>query len=165
MRWPCLSDLQRQLLLWAGVLAVALSLLAMHQMSWNHTAADPMPPAGVHLDADTGPAGGHVDTVQSGTADHAHLQIAGSTDHHSAPAGDACPGCAAHQAMALTCLVALTLLAVGWLLRGPVRWPVLLARPLARAALNDRSNRWSRPSLTLMELPGPDPPGAARLAA
>ena len=153
MRWSCLRGLQRQLLLWAGVLAVALRLLAMHQMSGNHTAADPMPPVGVYLDADSGPAGGHVDpAARSGAADHTHLQIAGSTDHHSAPAGDACPGCGEHQAMALTCLVALTLLAVGWLLHGPVRWPGLLARPLARAALNDRSNRWSRPPMTLMEL-------------
>ena len=151
MRWLRLSGLQRQLLLWAGVLAVALSLLAMHQMSGNHIAADPMPPAGVHLDADTGPAGGHVDTVQSGTADHTHLQIAGSV-HDPAPAGDACPGCGAHQAMALTCLVALILLAAGWLLRGPVRWPGLLARHLNRTVLTDRSNRWSRPPITLMEL-------------
>jgi hypothetical protein len=148
-----LSGLQRQLLLWAGVLAVALSLLAMHQMSANHTAADPRPPASVHLHADSGPAGGHVDTAaRSGAADHTHLQIAGSTDHHPAPAGDTCPGCREHQAMALTCLVALTLLAVGWLLRRPVRWPGLLARHLARAALNDRRNRWRRPPLNLMEL-------------
>jgi hypothetical protein len=50
--------------------------------------------------------------------------------------------------MALTCLVALTLLAVGWLLR----WPGLLARHLARTVPNDRSSLWSRPPLTLMEL-------------
>ena len=152
MRWPCLSNLQRQLLLWAGVLAVALSLLAMHQMSGTHIAADPKPPTGVHLDAHSGPAVGHVHTAaRSGAADHTHLQIAGSV-HDPAPADDGCPGCGEHQAMAMTCLVALILLAVGWLLRGPVRWPGLLARQLTRTVLTDRSTRWSRPPMTLMEL-------------
>jgi hypothetical protein len=140
------------MLLWASVLAVALSLLAMHQMSGNHIAADPMPPTGVHLHADSGPAAGHVDPAgRSRTADHTHLQIAGSV-HDPAPADDDCPGCGEHQAMVLTCLVALILLAVGWLLRRPGRWPGLLARHLVRTVLTDRINRWSRPPITLMEL-------------
>ena len=125
MRWSCLSGLQRQLLLWAGVLAVALSLLAMHQMSGNHIAAGPMPPTGVHLDADSGPAGQINTTARSGTADHTHLQIAGSV-HDPAPAGDDCPGCGEHQAMAMTCLVALILLAV---VVGMGRWGGGVGRP------------------------------------
>ena len=152
-----LNDLQRQLLLWAGVVTVALSLLAMHQLSGGHTAADPMPPTATQPDR----LGGHTTAYVASSdhahsADHARSQLrAGATtlkSESSAPIDDGCPGCAEHQAMALTCLIALTLLAVGWLLAGPVRWPGLVPRPRAQTLSQDRWRRRHPPALRLVEL-------------
>lgn len=144
-------SLQQQLLLWASVVAVALGLLAMHHMSRNHVAADPL--ASSHPQAEILPLVGPVDPIAgSDTANHAQLQPTGSNKHHPAEAGDACPGCAAHSAMMLTCLAALTLMAVGWLLRTPLRGPGLLIRPLFRAVLSDQCCRRRPPTLSLMEL-------------
>jgi len=146
-----LTGLQRQLLLWAGVLVVALGLLAMHHMSRNHIAADPF--AGSHAHAKSQSVGEHLTQAAAvGTVDHPQLQPTGSTSHHSDDAGETCPGCAAHQAMSLTCLVALTLLAVSVLQRAPLGGPGLLVRPLFRAVLGDRGTWRARPPLTLMEI-------------
>jgi Family of unknown function (DUF6153) len=137
---------RQQLLLWAAVLAVALSLLAMHQLSINHTAADPAAGSSAltlgHADQDK-----HHAAV---TGDHAHA-VAPGLDQRPAPAHDGCPGCAEHQAMALTCLAALVLLAVGWALRVPALGRgVLLPRVRPRPLPPGR--RWRRTPFTLMEL-------------
>ena len=49
-RHSWLKEVQWQLLLWAGVVTVALSVLAMDQLSASHTAADPTPPVAAQLD-------------------------------------------------------------------------------------------------------------------
>jgi hypothetical protein len=54
--------------------------------------------------------------------------------------------------MALTCLVALISLAVGWLLAGPVRWPGLLPRHRIRRLPHDVRRRWRRLPFSLVEL-------------
>ena len=138
--------LQRQLLLWAGVVVVALSLLAMHQLSINHTAAAPAAGSSVvtreHIDQ-----GKHHAAV---TDDHAHLATP-ALDHQPAPAHGGCPGCAEHQAMALTCLAALVLLAIDWALRTPIPWRGLRL-PLLRPRTLPPSPRWRPPPFTLVEL-------------
>lgn len=148
-----LHRLQRPLLLWTGVVAVALSLLAMHQMSVNHTAAGPQPFAVSSISADrhaVGPAHNHSESATINHTPAGTVRVA-AVDRSLTALDDACPGCAEH-AMALTCLVALTLLAVSWLLRGPVQWPGLLARRPRRALLQAWRWRWRPPSLNLVEL-------------
>ena len=147
------------MLLWVGVVVVALSLLAMHQLSTSHTAAGATTPVVASPD----PLGGHT-AEDVASFDHAHssdhghgidpLYVggAGLGSGPSTPVGNECPGCGEHQAMALTCLVALISLALGWLLAGPVRWPGLLPRQLVRGLLQDARHRWRRPSLRLVEL-------------
>ncbi|MDN5762379.1 MAG: hypothetical protein L0H41_08700 [Microlunatus sp.] len=114
---------RQRLWLLLGVLAVALSLLAMHQLSSNHTAAGP-PAAAVSVATDaahlTLSSGAHADTpaADAGGTDHAHLTVA-SGDGHPASEDGGCPGCADHSAMALTCLAALVLLIGGWMLSRP----------------------------------------------
>lgn len=140
------SALRQQLLLGAAVLAVALSLLAMHQLSINHTAADPA-------------AGSSIVTLGHADKDHHHAGVTGAHAHmtappigqHPAPAHDGCPGCAQHQAMALTCLAALVLLTVGWALLVPARWRGVLLRRLRQHSLS-ASRRWRCPPFTLVEL-------------
>lgn len=112
-----------------GVVAVALSLLAMHQLSSNHTAAGPTADAVLSLPV-SHHAGHQVDAA--GTH-HAHLAAA-SADAHPASGDDVCPSCAEPSVMALTCLAALILLAVGWVLNRPAAWRgVRLPRLLLRA--------------------------------
>lgn len=135
---------QRQLL-FAGVFAVALSLLAMHQLSMNHHAADPTG-TGMHASASFG----HIDRhdVAAVDGDHTHLGPL-VVDGHPWHDKGGCPGCSEH-AMALTCLAALTLLAVGWLLRRPTEWRGLR---LAQVVPRLRPSRgWMRQPLTLVEL-------------
>lgn len=113
-----------------GVVAVALSLLAMHQLSSNHTAADPTASTMVVMSPTVSHHAGH----QVGAGGHAHLPAA-SADAHPASGDDVCPSCAEHSVMALTCLAALILLAVGWVLNRPAAWRgVRLPRLQLRAA-------------------------------
>ena len=102
-----------------GILAVALSLLAMHQLSSNHTAANPTASASVVMDPPVSHHGSH--EVGAGGAGHAHLAAA-SADAHPASGDNVCPSCAEHSVMALTCLAALMLLTVGWVLIRPAAW-------------------------------------------
>ena len=107
-----------RLILWLAVLVVGLSLLAMHQLSGNHTAADP---ASSHESATLTTAGSrhHAAGHRSETgADHAHLLPITGEEHPASEQGG-CPDCAGHSAMALTCLAALILLAAGLLLPRP----------------------------------------------
>jgi hypothetical protein len=148
---PRLTGLRRQLLLWAGVLAVALGLLAMHHMSRNHVVADPF--AGSQGQVHSEPAGDHGHPAAAVLAvDNLQPHPAGSTSQHSSEIGDTCPGCGAHQAMSLTCLVALALVAVSALRRLPQRGLGVLVRPVFRAVLSRRGTWRARPALTLMEI-------------
>lgn len=129
---------RQRLWLLLGVVAVALSLLAMHQLSSNHTAADPA----ATVDATTAHLSSaffHVDGHQPGTggSDHAHL-TASTGDVHPASEAGGCPGCADHSAMALTCLAALVLLVAGWVLTCPVAWRGLRLRRLLPLVLTER---------------------------
>ena len=193
------GPLQRQLLLWVGVAAVALSLLAMHQMSGNHTAAQPGHSSLVHLDDETSPSGSrHIHADLTGSA-HAHSPTAlANTDPHGGVLGSRlaagadtaaigveplkstplvaapplaaakgtasaalatvdnmpapCSGCAEHHAMAAACLVALTLLWLGWLMHSPARWPGLMPRRSSRTRpIRWWIRRW-RTALYLVEL-------------
>jgi len=159
-RRPWLKGLQRQLLLWAGVAVVAVSLLAMHQLSASHTAAGATTPV---VAAPVRP-GGHT-AADLGSSDHAHrtdhghgidqssyVGGAGLGGGPSAPVDSACSGCGEHQAMALTCLIALTSLAVGWLLAGPVQWPGLLRRHRVRRLPQNVRRKWRRLPFSLVEL-------------
>lgn len=147
-----------------AVLVTALSLLAMHQLSSEHTAVG---------SPGTRPASDAAGTAQAGTglhvtvgvpyavagapplSEHApaaprhHQTGAGVPDHHS-DAGD-CPGCAHHQMMALTCLAALVLLAVGWVLTRPAAWRGVRVRHVVAAPAAGGPQRQRR-ALSLSEL-------------
>ena len=148
------------MLLWAAVVALALSLVAMHQLSGGHVAADPTPPVGAGP-FDGGHAAAYVASALSAAdSDSAPgtYQLRAERGHDaplqhgsSAPAGD-CHGCADRQAMALTCLVALALLALGWLLARPVRWPGHVRRRRSRTVLRDARRRWKPVTPSLVEL-------------
>ena len=148
---PHAGVVRSRLILWLGVLVVGFSLLAMHQLSGNHTAADP---ASSHQSATvtTAGSGHHAAGHASETgADHAHLLPMAGEEHPASEQGG-CPGCAGHSAMALTCLAALILLAVGLLLPRPIAGRgILLPRPTPLTVLNLR-NRCKPPPLSLVEL-------------
>jgi hypothetical protein len=145
------------LLLWAGVALVAVSLLAMHQLSASHTAAGATTVVaapdrlGGYAAADLGSSDHAPSSDRGHGKDQSSVGGAGLGGGPSAPVDGACPGCGEHQAMALTCLVALTSLAVGWLLAGPVQWPGLLARHRVRRLPQDL-RRWRRLPFSLVEL-------------
>lgn len=154
------AALRLQVLLWVGVVAVSLSLLAMHQLSLNHTAASPLPAVeSVGVVEGSGSSRSIVDDRHGHAGQHGHVgqHLLSGADHPAEAAGvgtgshDACPGCAQHHVMVLTCLVALVLLATGWLLRGP---PV--GRTIGVAQLLHRLHvavpRWRPPPLTWIEL-------------
>lgn len=141
--------LRQQLLLWVGVVAVALSLLAMHQLSLNHTAASPLP-----VLESSGSTTGSV------AGDHAHdgQHLLPGADHPATAAVDGeisdhgCPGCAQHHMMVLTCLAALILLVTGWLLRRPPAAHRIRVTPLVRCPLATAVLQWKPPPLTWIEL-------------
>lgn len=120
------GPLQRQLLLWVGVAAVALSLLAMHQMSGNHTAAQPGHSSLVHLDEETSPSGSrrmHADLVGS---THAHSPTAlTNTNSHGGVLGS-------RLASTETAAIGMDLLESALLVTAP---PLAAAKRTASAAL------------------------------
>jgi hypothetical protein len=97
--------LRWHLLLTVAVVAVVLSLLAMHELSFGHTVAQPrsaspaLSPHDHHRPTGIVQAEGPV-SVEPGTH-------------------DGCAGCQEHHLLMLGCLIALILLVTGWLLRGP----------------------------------------------
>lgn len=141
------TAVRQQLLLWVGVVAVSLSLLAMHQLSLDHTAAGPLPVVeasdSISQSWAVSDRGHGVQHLLPGV-DHPAEAAASSTPH------DACPGCSQH-AMVLTCLVALVLLVTGWLLRGPPT-----SHPVPATHRRDRVGvavtRWTPPPRTWIEL-------------
>ena len=138
---------RQQLLLWAGIVMVALGLLAMHQLSLNHTIVNP---GASHASAALAPA--HLDQHASDdghAAGHAHLV---ATLDQSPRSGDAgCLGCGEHHAVTLTCLAMLTFVAVGWALSGPIEWRHVRLRPLFARKLPEPP-RWTPLPLSLTEL-------------
>lgn len=137
------AGLRRQVWLLLAVVVIALSLLAMHQLSSNHTVAGTNTAASEGLvvsAALAGPDAHHLTDGQAphspGLDGHTHSQVADAhgLDGHphgqqlsvagpDYPADDGdCPECAHHQAMALTCLAALILLIVGWAVSRPAAW-------------------------------------------
>jgi hypothetical protein len=150
------EGLRRHLWLLLAVVAIALSLLAMHQLSSNHTvagtnAATDHAAAESVADAGSGAhhlAAGHPHTHQ--LDGHTHGQQLGVAAADQRMHDGDCPGCAGHQAMALTCLAALILLVVGWVLSRPAAWRGVRLRRLTLpppAALS-----WTPGSLSLVEL-------------
>jgi hypothetical protein len=138
---PLHGAVRSLLILWLAVLVVGLSLLAMHQLSGNHTAANP---ASSHDTATLTVAGSshHAAGHRSETgADHAHmLPIAGAGLPASEQGG--CPDCAGHSAMALTCLAALILLAASLLLPRPPTGRGVLQPHLQPLTVPDLRNRY-----------------------
>ncbi len=155
---------RQRLWLLLGVLAVALSVLAMHQLSSNHTAAGPpaaqvpgatdsahlTPTSGAHADPHAPDAGGPAPAHLTGASDHAPLPVA-SGDGHPASEDGGCPGCADHSAMTLTCLAALVLLLGGWMLTRPRLWRGLWLRRVVPLLMVDRRS-WAPRPRSLVEL-------------
>jgi hypothetical protein len=144
-RTTAAGGLRQRLQLLLGILAVALSLRAMHQLSADHTAADP------HVSAHAAGTVSQLRHDQMGTAssDHAHL-VTSSWAGHPSQATD-CPGCPDHRAMALTCLAALVMMALSWVLAQPSERRVARLR---RSLLQPRlpAVRWHPLPLSLVEL-------------
>ena len=120
----------RRLLLAATLVVVVLGIVGMHQMAFGHDlAVGPTAASAAHGEhvEHTGPseigpmaaghAGGHADAGLPGTG-----------------ASEVCPDCADHQMAFGSCLLALTLLVLSWLL-APPRATRVLPSLLARRAL------------------------------
>jgi hypothetical protein len=148
---PLHGAVRSRLILWLAVLVVGLALLAMHQLSGNHTAADP---ASGHESATVTTAGSshHADGDPSDTgAGHAHLLPATGAGLPASSQGG-CPDCAGHSAMALTCLAALVLLAAGLLLPRPRTGRGILQPRLQPLTVLSHRYRVKPPPLSLVEL-------------
>ena len=148
---PLHGAARSRLILWLAVLVVGLALLAMHQLSGNHTAADPTfshESATLTAAGSSHPAAGH--RSETG-ADHAHLRpITGAGLPASEQGG--CPDCAGHSAMALTCLAALILLTAGILMPRPRAGRGILQPRLQPLTVPSHRNRCKPPPLSLVEL-------------
>lgn len=122
---------------------VALSVIGMHQLSLGHTFA--APPAGVQ------PAGTH----HREASDHGRASASAGDQTLSETmitgAGDGCPGCVGHGMAFSACLLALTLLVLGWLL-APPRARHLPPRRLRRPATRPTSAGRRVPALSLAQL-------------
>jgi hypothetical protein len=107
----------RQLLLLVGAITISLSVLAMHQLAVNHSFARP-DTTEVHATHDQGFTRG---MQQAGRTGHAITHIGGPRLAVAAGNADSCwPDCGAHhQVSVLSCLLALTLLMLSWLLAPP----------------------------------------------
>lgn len=151
--------LRRHVWLLLAVVAIALSLLAMHQLSSNHTVAGTSATT-EHAAAETGAvagsdahhlADGHqLDGHTHQLDGHTHgQQLSVAADDQRTHDGD-CPGCAGHQ-MALTCLAAWILLVVGWVVSRPAAWRGVRLRRLMLPP-PARAFSWIPGSMSLVEL-------------
>jgi hypothetical protein len=139
-----------RLILWLAVLVVGLSLLAMHQLSGNHTAADPTSTHGT-ANLTTAHSHHHAAGHASDTGpDHAHLPV--TAEAHPGSEQGGCPDCAGHSAMALTCLAALILLAAGLLLPSPTGGRGILQRRATPLTVPNLRSPSKPPPLSLVEL-------------
>ena len=148
---PLTGAARPRLILWFAVLVVGLSLLAMHQLSGNHTAAEPTT---THDTASLTTADSHHHAAGHASdpgAGHAHLLPMAAEEHPGSEQGG-CPDCAGHSVMALTCLAALVLLAAGMLLPRPTRGRGILQRRLTPLTVANLRNRCKPPPLSLVEL-------------
>lgn len=104
-------------LLAMGVLTVALCVVGMHQLSSSHSFVTANPGRGAH---------GHPAATYPGLGHH-HETAADDDDPTPAVAHavtsvsptSGCDGCADHAALFASCLLALTLLVLSWLLAPP----------------------------------------------
>lgn len=132
----------RRLLLLVGVLTLALSLLAMHQLTLDHTLAVPPTHAWHQADHQAVDEAGQPHGVAAGLE---RLALAGVSD-------DSCTaGCSADQMSAAACLLALTLLVLCWRL-APPRQRRLPAASLSRASVSSPASPNRRAALSLAEL-------------
>ncbi|GAA3550680.1 hypothetical protein GCM10022197_01940 [Microlunatus spumicola] len=106
---------RRRLLLSLTLVVLVLSVVGMHQLAFGHEMATG-PTASVayagpvdHAASGEMSAGGHAGHV----GDHLGSESPGPA------AGDPCPDCGDHQMALGSCLLALTLLVLGWLLAPP----------------------------------------------
>ena len=136
---------RQRLWLLLGVVAMALSVLAMHQLSSNHTAAGhlarPSPTDATRLMSAVHAKSHELEAVGG---DHAQLTPSDRVGHPVSEVGG-CHCCAGHSVMGLTCLAGLILLMSGWMLTPPGAGPGLWVRRLLRVTLVKRRS-W---------LPGP----------
>lgn len=143
-------SLLRHLMLAISMVVLTLGVVGMHQLSADHDVLTGQP----------------VVSGQPGVAAHLDHEVsATATDHHRAPAeaepvtnaagsGESgCAGCAGHQMVVSTCLLALTLLVLTWLLAPPRlrHLPPFLLPRLSHISAGSTLGRLV-PSLTLTEL-------------
>lgn len=142
----------RHLLLGLSVVVVMLSIVGMHQLSVGHDVA-----TGSHEHA---AAPGHVDTAAHSHGSDSNVFLADLTlsTGHAPPGGaesaaDDCLTCGDHDMALGSCLLALTLLVLTWLLLPPRqrRLPPFLRLRLAPALIRPIHVRMV-PSLSLTEL-------------
>ena len=146
----------RHLLFALSLVVVALSVVGMHQLSVGHEVATSQTGHHAHSGADA-----HLDP-----RDHAGDTAAPlvEVDHGAEPAlasvaagggaaGDACPDCGEHQMLFGSCLLALSLLVLSWMLAPPRlrQLPPFLLPRLAAARLGPAMGRVV-PPLSLTEL-------------
>lgn len=141
---------RQRLWLLLGVVAMALSLLAMHQLSSNHTAAG-HPASPSSTDATLLMSAVHAESHEDAVGgDHAHLTPSTGVGHPVSEVGG-CLGCADHSEMGLTCLAALILLMSGWVLTRPGAGPGVWVRRLLHLRLAQR-NSWLPQPRSLAQL-------------
>jgi hypothetical protein len=155
LRVSVIAGLRRQVWLLLAVVVIALSMLAMHQLSSNHAVAGTdAASSGLVSAALAGPGSHHLIDGQAprssrlvghthsravdahGLDGHPHgQQVSVAVPDHPVDDRD-CPDCGHHQAMALTCLAALIVIMVGWVVARPAAWRgVRLPRLTVTAAL------------------------------
>jgi hypothetical protein len=103
----------RHLLLTLSLVVVTLSVLGMHQLSVGHDLATG--PVGRHADAEATSHGGSAGVTMPLALDAS----AGQPSIDGRGAGAACPDCGDHQMTVESCLLALTLLVLSWMLGAP----------------------------------------------
>jgi hypothetical protein len=139
----------RQLLLLIGAITISLSVLAMHQLAVNHSFARPATTE-VHA---THYQGFAVGMQQEGLTGHPATHDGVPRLAVGAGSANSCwPGCGAdHQVSVLSCLLALTLLMLSWLLAPPRECRLRLSAALRPTAGVVHSNN-RRVALSLAEL-------------
>jgi hypothetical protein len=141
----------RHLLFALSLLVVALSVVGMHQLSVGHEVATSQ--TGHHAHTGDGARDVHTDEMAvsvveaSEAAEHVSAAAGGGV------AGDACPDCGEHQMLFGSCLLALSLLVLSWMLAPPRlrQLPPFLLPRLASARLGPVLGRVV-PPLSLTEL-------------
>jgi hypothetical protein len=138
----------RQLLLLVGAITISLSVLAMHQLAVNHSFARPSTTE-VHATHYQGVALG---MQQEGLTAHPPTHDGVPSLALGAGNANSCwPDCGAHhQVSVLSCLLALTLLMLSWLLAPPGECRQRLASALRPTGVVLSNNR--RVSLSFAEL-------------